>query len=139
MSAGAFEDKRVRVEFMDARAFLESSDQTFDIIIIDISEPIEEGPAYLLFTQEFYKIVFDRLTEHGALAVQAGTISLAGLECFATIGPAISSQTENILYASISDVSLCSFNTDSSTCFSEVNDTLLLYSREERWYVLYRR
>jgi spermidine synthase len=85
MSAGAFEDKRVRVEFMDARAFLESSDQTFDIIIIDISEPIEEGPAYLLFTQEFYKIVFDRLTEHGALAVQAGTISLAGLECFATV------------------------------------------------------
>jgi len=85
MSAGAFEDKRVRVEFMDARAFLESSDQTFDIIIIDISEPIEEGPAYLLFTQEFYKIVFDRLTEHGALAVQAGTISLAGLDCFATV------------------------------------------------------
>ena len=60
MSAGAFEDARVRVEFMDARAFLESSDQTFDILIIDISEPIEEGPAYLLFTQEFYKIVFDR-------------------------------------------------------------------------------
>ena len=85
MSGGAFEDARVRVEFMDARAFLESSDQTFDILIIDISEPIEEGPAYLLFTQEFYKIVFDRLTEHGALAVQAGTISLTGLDCFATV------------------------------------------------------
>ena len=85
MSAGALEDSRVRVEFMDARAFLESSDQTFDILIIDISEPIEEGPAYLLFTQEFYKIVFDRLTEHGALAVQAGTISLTGLDCFATV------------------------------------------------------
>jgi spermidine synthase len=85
MSGGAFEDSRVRVEFMDARAFLESSDQTFDILIIDISEPIEEGPAYLLFTQEFYKIVFDRLTEHGALAVQAGTISLTGLDCFATV------------------------------------------------------
>jgi spermidine synthase len=70
---------------MDARAFLESSDQHFDILIIDISEPIEEGPAYLLFTQEFYKIVFDRLTEHGALAVQAGTISLTGLDCFATV------------------------------------------------------
>jgi spermidine synthase len=85
MSAGAFEDPRVRVEFMDARAFLESSDQTFDILIIDISEPIEEGPAYLLFTQEFYKVVFDRLTAQGALAVQAGTISLTGLDCFATV------------------------------------------------------
>jgi spermidine synthase len=85
MSAGAFEDPRVRVEFMDARAFLESSDQTFDILIIDISEPIEEGPAYLLFTQEFYKVVFDRLTAQGALAVQAGTVSLTGLDCFATV------------------------------------------------------
>ncbi len=85
MSAGAFEDERVRVEFMDARAFLESSDQRFDVMVIDISEPIEEGPAYLLFTQEFYKIVFDRLTQEGALAVQAGTISLAGMECFSAV------------------------------------------------------
>lgn len=85
MSAGAFEDKRVRVEFRDARAFLESSDLSFDVMIIDISEPVEEGPAYLLFTQEFYKIVFNRLTEQGALAVQAGTISLSGLECFAAV------------------------------------------------------
>jgi spermidine synthase len=85
MSAGAFEDRRVQVRYMDARAFLESTPETFDIVIIDISEPIEEGPAYLLFTQEFYRIVFDRLTEHGALAVQAGTISLAGLDCFAVV------------------------------------------------------
>jgi spermidine synthase len=85
MSAGAFEDPRVRVEYMNARTFLESSEETFDCIIIDISEPIEEGPAYLLFTQEFYKIAFDRLTDQGVLAVQAGTISLVGLDCFATV------------------------------------------------------
>jgi spermidine synthase len=85
MSAGAYDDPRVQVEFRDARAFLEASDQTFDVVIIDISEPIEEGPAYLLFTQEFYKLVYDRLSEHGALAVQAGTISLIDLECFATV------------------------------------------------------
>ncbi len=85
MSAGAYDDPRVQVQFMDARAFLESSDQTFDAIIIDISEPIEEGPAYLLFTQEFYKIAYDRLTAQGVLAVQAGTISLIDLDCFATV------------------------------------------------------
>lgn len=85
MSAGAFEDPRVRVEYMNARTFLESSEESFDCIIIDISEPIEEGPAYLLFTQEFYKIAFDRLTDQGVLAVQAGTISLVGLDCFATV------------------------------------------------------
>ncbi len=85
MSAGAFDDRRVRVEFMDARAFLEATEERFDVVIIDISEPIEEGPAYLLFTQEFYRTVFDRLTEHGVLAVQAGTISLVDLDCFAIV------------------------------------------------------
>jgi spermidine synthase len=85
MSAGAFDDPRVRVEFMNARSFLETSDETFDLIIIDISEPVEEGPAYLLFTQEFYRIVYDRLSPQGALAVQAGTVSLVDLECFATV------------------------------------------------------
>ena len=85
MSADAFDDPRVRVEFMNARTFLETSEETFDTIIIDISEPVEEGPAYLLYTQEFYRIAYDRLSEHGTLAVQAGTISLIDLECFATV------------------------------------------------------
>ena len=85
MSAGAFDDPRVRVEHMNARTFLETSEETFDQIIIDISEPVEEGPAYLLFTQEFYRIVFDRLSAEGSLAVQAGTVSLTDLGCFAAV------------------------------------------------------
>lgn len=85
MSAGAFEDPRVRVEYMNARTFLETSAETFDLIIIDISEPVEEGPAYLLFTQEFYRTVFDRLGPQGCLAVQAGTVSLTDLGCFAAV------------------------------------------------------
>jgi len=91
MSAGAFDDPRIRVEVMNARTFLETSEETFDTIIIDISEPVEEGPAYLLFTQEFYRIAYDRLTEHGTLAVQAGTISLSDLRCFATVHSTIRS------------------------------------------------
>ena len=38
---------------------------TYDAIIIDISEPVEEGPAYLLFTREFYEIVKERLSPDG--------------------------------------------------------------------------
>jgi spermidine synthase len=91
MSAGAFDDARVRVEFMNARTFLETTAETFDAIIIDISEPVEEGPSYLLFTHEFYQIAFDRLTAQGTLAVQAGTISLADLDCFAAVHSTIRS------------------------------------------------
>jgi spermidine synthase len=85
MSAGALEDPRVEVRYLDARKYLEETSEKFDAIIIDISEPIEEGPAYLLFTQEFYRIAFDRLTDQGTLAVQGGTISLADPDCFAIV------------------------------------------------------
>ena len=35
-------------------------------------EPLEEGPACLLFTKEFYTLVRDRLTERGVMTMQAG-------------------------------------------------------------------
>lgn len=72
---GAFDDPRTELQYMDARKYLEESDEKFDVIIIDISEPVEEGPAYLLFTQEFYNIVTEKLTESGIITQQTGTIA----------------------------------------------------------------
>ena len=54
---GSFDDPRAEVRFLDARRYLEETQERFDVIIIDITEPVEEGPAYLLFTREFYQIV----------------------------------------------------------------------------------
>jgi spermidine synthase len=64
---------------------MEETTETFDVVIIDISEPIEEGPAYLLFTKEFYEIVRERLSPAGVISLQAGTVSLNDLECYAAI------------------------------------------------------
>jgi spermidine synthase len=64
---------------------LEETEERFDVIIIDISEPVEEGPAYLLFTKEFYHIVDRCLTEQGIIALQAGPVSLSDLSCFSAI------------------------------------------------------
>ena len=82
---GAFDDPRTEVQSLDARKYLEETSETFDVIIIDISEPIEEGPAYLLFTREFYEIVRERLSPQGVISLQAGTVSLNDLECYAAI------------------------------------------------------
>jgi spermidine synthase len=79
LSRGAFEDKRTELHHTDAREFLAKSKEKYDVIIIDLPDPIEEGPAYRLFTREFYKIVLDRLTEDGLIAVQAGSGSLTEL------------------------------------------------------------
>lgn len=77
--AGAFDDPRTELKFLDARRDLEETDEKFDVIIIDISEPVEEGPAYLLYTREFYEMINDRLTDEGAIALQAGTTAVGKL------------------------------------------------------------
>lgn len=78
-SRGAFEDARTELIHTDARKSLENSQDNYDIIIIDIPDPLEEGPAYLLFTQEFYHTLNRRLNENGLISVQAGSGSLTEL------------------------------------------------------------
>jgi spermidine synthase len=79
LSRGAFKDKRTELQHSDAREFLAKSKEKFDVVIIDLPDPIEKGPAYRLFTREFYRIVLDRLTENGLIAVQAGSASMTEL------------------------------------------------------------
>ena len=78
-SRGAFDDTRTELYHTDAREYLENTSDRFDIMIIDLPDPIEEGPAYRLYTREFYRIVRDRLTDDGLIAVQAGSASLKEL------------------------------------------------------------
>ncbi len=75
-SQGSFEDKRTELHHVDARDYLAKCREVFDIIIIDLPDPIEEGPAYLLYTQEFYQLVQDKLTTNGIISVQAGSATL---------------------------------------------------------------
>jgi spermidine synthase len=84
-SQGAFDDKRTELRHEDARAYLEKSEEKFDAIIIDLTEPIEEGPAYLLYTKEFYQMVNDRLTSNGLMSVQAGCASMVELLNFSAV------------------------------------------------------
>lgn len=88
---GAFDDPRIDLRFMDARKYLEETTDTYDVIIVDISEPVEEGPAYLLFTREFYEIVKERLTPEGVISLQAGTTALHQLLNFTSVNKTLSS------------------------------------------------
>ncbi len=80
---GAFDDPRVELRHEDALAYLEGADEPFDVMILDLVDPMEAGPAYRLYTQEFYRMASDRLTDNGALVVQSGP-AIAGM----TAGPA---------------------------------------------------
>jgi spermidine synthase len=85
MHQGAFEDPRTELRHEDARAWLERTDERFDFISIDLVEPLEEGPACLLFTREFYSLVRERLTPGGTMTMQAGMTKIGELGFFSAI------------------------------------------------------
>ncbi len=82
---GAFKDKRTVLLYEDGRKFLENSNEKFDVIIIDIPEPVEEGPAYMLYTEEFYKMVATKLTDGGMVSLQSGCSAEKELRCLAAV------------------------------------------------------
>jgi spermidine synthase len=67
----AFEDPRVELNFADGRKFLEDTDDTFDVVIVDLNDPTEDSPAVYLFTCEFYQLIFSRLNPDGIGCFQA--------------------------------------------------------------------
>jgi spermidine synthase len=81
----AFDDPRVALHFADARKYLKESSEGFDIIIIDLVDPLEQGPARLLYTQEFYRIVEQRLGPIGIMSVQSEPAEWTNLDNFAAI------------------------------------------------------
>ena len=84
---GSFDDARLELHYHDAREFLESTSDRFDVAVIDVPDPLEGGPSYLLFTQEFYQLLRDRLRPGGVMVVQAGPTGPAFYEqCFAAVG-----------------------------------------------------
>ena len=83
---GAFDDPRVELVHADAYSYLENTDERFDIAIIDVPDPMEAGPAYRLFTREFYAILKSRLTANGVMAAQAGPTGPSFYEhCFSAV------------------------------------------------------
>ena len=83
MHRGAFQDARSELRHEDARGYLETTRDRFDVAIVDLTEPLEEGPACLLFTREFYRLLSSRLTDDGTLALQAGMTKIGELPFYA--------------------------------------------------------
>src|SRR5690606_9619945 len=59
--AKSFSDRRLDLRIEDGVAFMKDTQEKFDVIIIDSTDPI--GPATPLFGEEFYSDVRRSLTE----------------------------------------------------------------------------
>lgn len=71
-NAEAFADKRLDLVIQDAKAWLENTSLKFDVIIMDLDDPLEGGPCYQLYTTEFYSMLKTKLTDGGIVVTQSG-------------------------------------------------------------------
>ncbi len=69
---GSFEDARTSLLHADAVQYLRDTTEPFDIIISDMTDPVENGPSTFCFTQQYFETVNNALTNEGVVAVQAG-------------------------------------------------------------------
>ena len=67
-SEGAFDDPRTDLVIADGLKYVAESDEKFDVIIVDSTDPI--GPGEVLFTDAFYRDCKARLTDNGVMVTQ---------------------------------------------------------------------
>lgn len=67
--ARGYDDPRCRILIRDGKDFIETTDETFDLIILDLSDPV--GPAADLFQKDFHQAVYRRLNDDGIMVAQS--------------------------------------------------------------------
>jgi len=74
MHQGAFDDPRTELVIGDAIEYLQNTTARFDVVISDLSDPIENGPSFMLFTREYHAKAKAVLNPGGVFVLQAGSV-----------------------------------------------------------------
>lgn len=70
--AGSFENPRFELLVQDAKQYLIDCEDTFDVMVFDLADPLPGGPCYLLYTDDFYEMVKKKLNPGGIIVTQSG-------------------------------------------------------------------
>ncbi|MDT7873235.1 MAG: polyamine aminopropyltransferase [Sulfolobaceae archaeon] len=81
---GSFDNPKTKLIIGDGYKFVKETNQKFDAVILDLTDPIKDSPSQLLYTVEFYKQVKGILKENGGLVTQATSPSFS-LDTFSAI------------------------------------------------------
>jgi spermidine synthase len=84
ISAGAYVDPRTNIVIADGTKFVAETDERFDVIMIDSTDPV--GPGAVLFTREFYAGCRRCLAPGGLLVTQNGLPFLQASELQQSVG-----------------------------------------------------
>lgn len=68
----ALSDTRTKLLLQDGYRFIQESEDTFDVILVDSSDPV--GPSACLHERDFYEKLKKRLRPSGVIAAQSGSL-----------------------------------------------------------------
>ena len=92
------DDKRCQIVIQDAVEYMKQYDGKFDVIIMDICDPIEAGPGIVCYFQEFYQLCKTKLSSNGVLVTQSTACSLLLYhECFTIIVNTLKSVFKDVM------------------------------------------
>ena len=88
-----FTDKRLKLIYDDATKILfENNNEKYDIIIMDIADPIDCGPGIKCYYKEFYTDCYNKLNDNGIFITQSGASDIMLIhECFTIINNTLKS------------------------------------------------
>jgi len=73
INKNVFNNPRFDLLIQDGFAYLQESDKQFDVVILDLTDPI--GESVPLYSEHFYRIVRDHLSPQGLVSLHMGMIS----------------------------------------------------------------
>jgi spermidine synthase len=74
ISDGALNNPKVKLIVGDGIDFVKNTNDKYDLIVLDVSDPVPGGPAEYLLTQEFYSDVKKCLNLQGVMLTHCGSL-----------------------------------------------------------------
>ncbi len=74
VSEGALRNDKVELVIADGKEYIQNSKDKFDIVVLDLTDPLPGGPAEELFAEPFYQDVKRILSDDGIMTTHCGSL-----------------------------------------------------------------
>lgn len=74
LANGAFDDPKVELVIGDGIEYVKKTNEKFDVIVLDVSDPVEGGPAENILSESFYKDIKKCLNKDGVMLTHCGSL-----------------------------------------------------------------
>lgn len=113
-SEGAYKNKKMKLKFGDALAYLQNQKDMFDVIVVDFPEWSPESGLDSLYNNDFYQLLNSRLSKNGIVALQVGPFHPAHIDNFIHVADRLNKNFDHTMFYPVPELrwgfAICSQN-----------------------------